>query len=198
MESKIFYSWQSDLENKYNRSFIEDCIKSAIKSTNKAIQSKPPIILDQATRNTKGSPDISNTIFKKIEEAIFFVADVSIITKRNELESNSRLVPNPNVMIELGYAAGVLGWDKIILIYNTSSGAIIDLPFDIRGRRIISYSLSQNTLNEDKKIQKASLINPLRTTIYDIYNDLFLLENDPIVKIYAFLSNKIAEGYLEF
>ena len=28
---KIFYSWQSDLPNKNNRSFIEDCIKKTIK-----------------------------------------------------------------------------------------------------------------------------------------------------------------------
>lgn len=28
---KIFYSWQSDLPNKYNQGFIEDCIKRTIK-----------------------------------------------------------------------------------------------------------------------------------------------------------------------
>jgi len=28
---KIFYSWQSDLPNKYNRGFIDDCIKRTVK-----------------------------------------------------------------------------------------------------------------------------------------------------------------------
>lgn len=31
MKCTIFYSWQSDLPNKDNRSFIENCIEKAIK-----------------------------------------------------------------------------------------------------------------------------------------------------------------------
>ena len=38
MKVSIFYSWQSDLPSKTNRSFIEDAIKKALKSINKDIK----------------------------------------------------------------------------------------------------------------------------------------------------------------
>jgi len=34
---KIFYSWQSDLENKHNRSFIKDALEKAIQELNIAL-----------------------------------------------------------------------------------------------------------------------------------------------------------------
>jgi hypothetical protein len=51
--------------------------------------------------------------------------------------------PNPNVMIELGYAARSRGWDRIIPIMNTSGGTSPEqLPFDLRHRRWpITYRL---------------------------------------------------------
>lgn len=52
-----------------------------------------------------------------------------------------RKTPNPNVMIELGYAIKSLGWDRIILLYDKDLGEIEELPFDINHRRITSFTL---------------------------------------------------------
>lgn len=38
--------------------------------------------------------------------------------------------PNPNVMIELGYAIKSLGWDRIILLYDKDFGEIEEIPFE--------------------------------------------------------------------
>lgn len=109
MELKIFYSWQSDLPKNQNLNFIETSIKDALK---KLRQQKPislDIKLDKATRNLAGSPDIAESIFGKIGNSNIFIADISIINKDYEL----RKTPNPNVLVELGYAARSLGWEKL-------------------------------------------------------------------------------------
>jgi hypothetical protein len=56
---------------------------------------------------------------------------------RDAGEGSSRLTPNPNVMLELGYAAGTMGWDCIIIILDGVRGKPEYLPFDVRGRRMV-------------------------------------------------------------
>lgn len=123
----IFYSWQSDLPNKGNRSFIEGSIKKAIKLSKVSVNSKLCVDYDRDTKGVSGSPDICETIFNKIDKCDIFISDISIINK----EVEGRKTPNPNVLIELGYAARVLGWEKIICLYNIKYGEVGDLPFDL-------------------------------------------------------------------
>ncbi|NES73742.1 MAG: nucleotide-binding protein, partial [Okeania sp. SIO2D1] len=94
-------------------------------------------VIDRDTQNVAGSPDIVKTIFEKIDEAQIFVCDVSIINK----DANSRPTPNPNVLIELGYAMKTLGEGKIIMVMNTAFGTPEQLPFDLRMRRVIRYNM---------------------------------------------------------
>src|SRR5262249_43548264 len=67
-----------------------------------------------------------------------FVCDVSCING----DKGGRPTPNPNVLIELGYAASALGWDRIILVLNEVFGPVEDLPFDLRVKRTIRYRLA--------------------------------------------------------
>lgn len=110
MKVSIFYSWQSDLPGKTNRNFIGDAIKKSLKGINKDNQ----IIacIDRDTKDELGSPDIRASIFNKINHSKFFVCDVS---------QNENGVPNPNVLIELGYAIKTLGWEKIICLFNSQT-----------------------------------------------------------------------------
>ena len=138
-----FYSWQSDLEAKSNKNLISGCIEKAIKEINDKFSSnfEFEVNIDRDTRNENGSPDIADTIFEKIRKTDIFVCDVTII---NNIFSGDqlkkRLTPNPNVLIELGFAIHVLGWERIICINNTKFSQLELLPFDIRGRRISTYN----------------------------------------------------------
>jgi hypothetical protein len=131
---KIFYSWQSDTDQKINRYFIQDALLKIAKNFEKENIFK--IEIDQATRDEPGSPDISATIFRKIDECTIFVADISFI---NEVDSKRR-TPNPNVLIELGYAIKKHGYEKAILVFNNKFGKVEELPFDIRHHRILQYN----------------------------------------------------------
>ena len=136
----VFYSWQSDI--KANRSFIQSCIEKAIKNVVKKHKTdiELEINIDRDTRNKSGSPPIANTIFKKIETADIFICDVTIVNKApfNRF-LQLRLAPNPNVLIELGYAVHVIGWERVICICNTEFNSIEELPFDMRGHRITTF-----------------------------------------------------------
>ena len=135
-QKTIFYSWQSDLPNGTNRTFIESCLNKAIKELQIAHPQLDPC-LDRDTANVPGSPDISATIFDKIDNCSIFVCDVSIV-----MQNETRFTPNPNVLIELGYAVKRLGWDRVVCIANTHFGKVELLPFDVRQRRVKNYALS--------------------------------------------------------
>lgn len=138
----IFYSWQTDSENSTNRGFIEQALNQAVKAirSDNFIHVEP--VVDRDTLGLSGSPDIATTIFSKIDKADIFLCDVSIINTA----SGSRPTPNPNVLVELGYALKALGSSQIIMIFNMASGKPEELPFDLRGKRLISYHVTSAVL----------------------------------------------------
>lgn len=158
LPDKIFYSWQSSTTECFNRYFIRDCLKKAVKEINKEIpidarEQTVPIKIDSDTKGTSGSPHIFNTILGKIDKSTIFVADVSLIDKKT---------CNSNVMLELGYAVKSLGFDKIIMIFNTALGSLDDLPFDLRSQRIATYSFKNG---DDEKMVTKKLTALFKETI---------------------------------
>lgn len=190
MSKTIFYSWQSDLPNKTNRSFIQDALKWVIKELNKSPAFKDSIIeksdrkeedaapsfkptsprpitkLDQATAETPGAVHIAQTILGKILKSDVVVADVSTINKGTR---KYRKMPNPNVVFELGYAWATQGPDRIILVLNRSmTNDIVDIPFDIRGHKFITYDLPEDFNAEVKQAERENLKRHLYAEILAI------------------------------
>lgn len=158
----IFYSWQSDLPNLSNRQAIKEALRTAQTSVEKTLNHlQISITLDEATRNLPGSPNIPKEIMNKIEAADIFVADVSII---NSDTHDKRKHPNPNVVFELGYAVAHLGWNRVIMLFNTKFGEMRDLPFDFDRHRASPYMLDQNSKNSDNN----KLVELLNTAIQSI------------------------------
>lgn len=182
MKRTIFYSWQSDLPNNSNWTFIENCLSLATKEL-KALEPSIIIDIDRATRDDTGSPDITESIFTKITNSSVFVADVSIVNG----SSDGRKTPNPNVLIELGYAARTLGWEKIICICNTDFGGLDNLPFDLRNRRVMPYSLKDKNKSDVKK----SLANAIKKSIIEMKSKGILTD-----KILDFLKKEIDQEML--
>ena len=146
----VFYSWQTDLPNATNRGLIQKALENAAKAirNDESIQVEP--VVDRDTIGVPGAPDIAETILAKIERAQTFVCDVSIINK-----GAARPAPNPNVLIELGYAIKTLGFSKIIMVMNTAFGEPELLPFDLRQRRVITYDIPKE--NEERSRERRKL-----------------------------------------
>ncbi|MCP9935123.1 nucleotide-binding protein [Cyanobium sp. Candia 9D4] len=137
MKRTIFYSWQSDLQGRTNRNLIEDALKRAIRAIARDQDAGVEPVLDRDTANLAGTPDIAQSILAKIATADIFVADVSIVSEHQQ----GRPTPNPNVLIELGYAVAELGWENVVLVMNSAYGGPEQLPFDLRGRRTVVYEM---------------------------------------------------------
>lgn len=163
----IFYSWQSDLPGAETRNFIQSCIDAAVKTLKDTVY----VEANRDTRGNYGSPDITNVIFEKIQQCDIFVADVSIINSEHyELNENGeyvqiqKLSPNPNVLLELGYAAGVIGWENIICIANEDYGNANCMPFDLEHRRLTFYTLN----NKDKAVVRKNIRNIIADTVMNV------------------------------
>jgi len=193
----VFFSWQSDLPNNKNRNFIESCLLKSVKDLKKDVDYRLELNIDRDTQSKSGTPDITESIFDKIDRCSFFVADVSIINGKSR---KYRKTPNPNVLTELGYAAKKLGWERIICVFNTEFGKVSDLPFDLRNRRILTYELnSENKINVKKNVEKifhSTLMENYKKTVFsnelmDYYNsDIYLV----LLKLITDIS-KIMFGY---
>jgi hypothetical protein len=131
----VFYSWQSDSESSANRNLIERALEKALRAIAKDENLTVVPAVDRDTAGLPGTPAIADSIFAKIQRADAFVADVTIVNPSAE----ERKTPNPNVLIELGFAVSTLGWDRILLVQNTAHGKPEILPFDLRSRRVITY-----------------------------------------------------------
>ena len=149
----IFYSWQSDLPNSKTRGLIESSIEAAVRSLRNTVS----VYADRDTQGVTGSPDIVQTIFSKIDECDVFVADVTSVATYHHLDKDGnetdrlKATPNANVMIELGYATQVVGWDNIICIMNDDYNHDGEIPFDIEHHRLTHFSLSGKEKAEVRK-----------------------------------------------
>ncbi len=165
----MFYSWESDLPSKTTRNLIEGCLNTAIQQLGREDELDVEPSLDRDTKGATGSPVILDAILEKIDNCAAFVADVSIINSSDaQRVPPARSTPNPNVLIELGYAVKTISWDRILPVCNEFYGTIDQLPFDIPERRVIAYTLSENPSPEEIKAAKEKLTAIFKGRIKDI------------------------------
>ncbi|AUX76225.1 hypothetical protein NXT3_CH01650 [Sinorhizobium fredii] len=141
---RLFYAWQSDLPSKANRNGIRDALKAVAKKVQPGVN----LSVDEATRDTPGSPNIPAKIMEKIRTCDLFVADVTTIVGK---AGESRPCANPNVIFELGYAVAHVGWDRIILVINGKVSQLSDLPFDFDRHRAMVYEHDEKPTAEQKE-----------------------------------------------
>jgi hypothetical protein len=135
MQATIFYSWQSDTKAAANRTLIQSALEGAAKElrADGSISVEP--VIERDTQGVPAAPDIGATIFDKIDASAAVVLDVTIVGR-----GGGRPTPNPNVLIELGYALKSVGPRRVILIQNLAFGGPEELPFDLRQKRVLRYT----------------------------------------------------------
>jgi len=166
MPHVVFYTWQSDLPNATNRSFILKALENVAHAItiDDTVDVEP--VIDRDTQGVPGAPDISKTIFQKIAAADVLVADVSIVG----VIEGGRPTPNPNVLIELGYALHALGDERVVLVLNLAFGKPEELPFDLKMRRILTFGTPEQATDRatERKLLEAKLNDALRAALASI------------------------------
>jgi hypothetical protein len=159
MRRVVFYSWQSDLPNSTNRGLIQSALEIAAEAIagDDSVAVEP--VVDRDTEGIAGSPDIASTIFGKIDVSDIVVADISIVSD----SSAKRQTPNPNVIIEVGFALKALNFERGILVFNSAFGTIESLPFDLRMRRLDIYNAAPE--EKDRATARAELARKLEKAL---------------------------------
>lgn len=159
----IFYSWQSDLPDSTNRRAIRSAIRVASSKAEEV--SKIRVVMDEATRDLSGSPNIPASIIAKIETCDLFICDLTTIN--SDCDESLRRTPNPNVLFELGYAVSQVGWSRVVMLFNQEFGNFPnDLPFDIDRHRASPYKISQESPQDKSNVKK------LESLVFDAVNSV--------------------------
>lgn len=177
-ELTVFYSWQSDIARRLSRDIIHRAATRAIEriKVDAAVEDSPR--LDHDTQEVSGAPEIASTIFRKIDQCGIFLADLSFVGSTNPSDPNKRKkqIPNPNVLLELGYAVGKIGWDRVILVMNTAFGSPDELIFDLRHRRFpISFKFGTSDTRDAEVVCSAlseKIEEAIRASIQSEYSSV--------------------------
>jgi hypothetical protein len=167
MPTTIFFSWQADTETKVGRNFIERALKRAavrIGGDANVEEAVRNLSVDRDTQNVPGSPPIVDTIFRKIDGAAVFVPDLTFVGDRVD----RRRTPNPNVLIEYGWALKSLGHGRVVPVMNTAFGKPTPeaMPFNLRHlRNPILYQCSVDAGDDSRSHARDELARELERAI---------------------------------
>ncbi|HEY6845182.1 MAG TPA: hypothetical protein VI320_03100 [Terracidiphilus sp.] len=170
-EPKCFLLLAKRYRVESRRNFIEQALNRAVGAINSDLEIQdadrpdtPSLLIDKDTQGVAGSPSIVDTILSKIDGALCFVGDLTFIAQR----ANGGGVPNPNVMVEYGYALRALGENRVLSVMNEAYGAPSkeNMPFDLAHKRFpITYKLSADAASGDRNEEVAKLAKILERAL---------------------------------
>lgn len=149
-----FYAWQSDTPSKLNRNLIEHALRTAAERITADPSMDAELQIDSDTQGVPGTPPITETILGKIKECDIFMPDVSFVATT----SDGKRIPNPNVMVEFGYALHSRTHAAIVPLMNTAFGLPSDLPFDLSHlRHPIQYKVDLTMTDTERRSERETL-----------------------------------------
>ncbi len=98
---------------------------------------------------------------------------------------SGRLLPNPNVLIEYGWALNVLTHARMVPVMNTAFGVprVESLPFDMRHLRMpLTYDLKEDAAADERSRVKARLSDDLTEAIELILKHALSADSQPSSK----------------
>jgi hypothetical protein len=172
MSATVFFSWQSDRPSREGRNLIEKALETAVAriagdmKVEEAV--REGLRVDKDTKDVPGSPPIFQTILRKIDNASVFVADLTMCGTC----CDDGLTPNPNVLIEYGWALKSLGYSQVLTVMNAAYGepSRESMPFDLASFRFpITYNLPDGATSSARNIEREQLANSLERALRGIF-----------------------------
>ena len=173
MTASVFFSWQSDTATREGRNFVRRALDQAVAKIATDVEVdqavREGLAVDSDTQGVSGSPPITETILRKIDAAAVFVPDLTFCGKRWD----GRPTPNPNVLIEYGWALKTMGYRRIVAVMNTAHGrpTADDMPFDLRHHRYpICYDLPVDADQERRTVERNKLAAALESALRAVFD----------------------------
>jgi len=150
----VFYAWQSDTVQRLNRHLIRFALNLAAESISRDSAVGVRVHIDADTEGVLGHVGVTDTILKKIAVCNAFVPDLTFIAETQM----GKLITNPNVMLEYGYALRAKSSSVMIPVMNTAYGPAKELPFDMGHLRFpLTYNLPETSKNADRRTVRLEL-----------------------------------------
>jgi hypothetical protein len=149
-----FYAWQSDTAENFNRRLIHVALLDAAKRISDDPVLQVELKIDSDTAGVPGTPPVTQTILSKIEHCDIFIPDVTFVAQT----IGGKLVPNPNVMTEYGFALRAKTHTAMMPVMNTAFGPAEKLPFDMGHlRHPVQYHLEPTAKDAERREARAKL-----------------------------------------
>lgn len=119
------------------------------------------IEVDRDTQGVAGWAPITDTIFNKIDDAAMFAPDLTFIGERLD---RRRPTPNPNVLVECGWALKSLGYERTLPIMNVRYGRPEGdaMPFNLRHlRHPLQYELDASASDQIRRDVRNKLVGDI-------------------------------------
>lgn len=154
----IFYSWQSDKPD------VKKAIFKELKNVKDILANDGiELTIEQDTSGRIGTKNIDEEVLRKIRNCDVFIADVTPICKIDtdgDSHKHAKLIPNPNVMYECGYALSQKGLDRMILVASLEDG---------ENQSLLPFDINHNTITNIRDTRTlSSLTSWIRTILDDV------------------------------
>jgi hypothetical protein len=133
LEPTIFLCYQTEYTESSDllRSEIQDYLEKLNR------RSRLPLLLEESHRLTDGPVRLKSTLMRKIRKSLLFIADGTPIASING--TPPRLIPNPSVCVEMGYALQCKRSEQILLAQMERSDLTGQFPFDLPARSRVLF-----------------------------------------------------------
>ena len=172
---KAFYSWQSDKKD------VSQKIETALKNKFKEMENKGIYIeLVKATDGISGSRVLEEVILENIQKCDFFIADLTPVTRHTTCDGKTKLVPNPNCMLEFGYALRHFNPECVIAYMQLENDDNhFELPFDMNHRTYNHFKPGASVKIDEKEILRIiDIVNKSIVPVKPEYDCTIMFEND--------------------
>ena len=165
----VFYAWQSDRPTTINRNFIRKALDEAAKRITGDASVGVDVLIDADTEGVVGTPPVTETILGKIAASDVFVPDLTFVAETDA----GKLIPNPNVMIECGYALHALTFKAMMPVMNTHFGPPELLPFDMgHVRHPTQYEAPPEISDAERRERRGKLSQTLEAILRLMIQDI--------------------------
>ncbi len=137
MSQSILYAWQEGRDPRLSRAFLRRAIDWAVKASGEELS------VEEVARN---GDDGLDSFEAGLEDAALVIADVTPIGTVGE----GVACPDPNVLLELGFARRALGAERVIAVANSGFGEVDSLPSGLMGDpQPLDYGLKAGMAKEE-------------------------------------------------
>lgn len=165
----VFYAWQSDRPTKINQNLIRKALDEAAERITGDGSVGVDVLIDADTEGVVGTPPVTETILGKIAAADIFVPDLTFVAETDA----GKLIPNPNVMIEYGYALHALTFKAMMPVMNTHFGPPESLPFDMgHVRHPTQYNAPPEISDSERRDRRSKLSQTLEAILRLMIQDI--------------------------